>query len=94
MWQRRPWARSSFGAALTDVTIPSQVVFKFFDSDPKQTRGKRISNLPRQELIVRDLNFLLFQLALCHELWPSDNPTQRLHYRFAKLFGTFSMVSI
>jgi hypothetical protein len=61
----RPPARPSFGAAL--VTIPSQVGFKFFDNDPKQTRGKRISNLPRQKLIMRDLNFLLSELAICHE---------------------------
>jgi hypothetical protein len=52
------WARP-FRTALTDVTIPSQVGFKFFDNDPKQTRGKRISDLPRQMLIMRDLNFLL-----------------------------------
>jgi hypothetical protein len=52
-------ARPSFGTALTDVTIPSQVSLKLFDNDPKQTRGKRISNLPRQKLIMRDLNFLL-----------------------------------
>jgi hypothetical protein len=55
----RPRARPSFGAALTDVAIPSQVGFKFFDNDPKQTRGKRISNLARQMLIMRDLKFLL-----------------------------------
>jgi hypothetical protein len=66
----RPPARPSFGAALTDVAIPSKVGFKFFDDDPKQTRGKRISDLPRQKPIMRDLNFLLFQLALCHELCP------------------------
>jgi hypothetical protein len=60
MWQRRgPWARTSFGAALTDVAIPSQVGFKFFDNDPKQTRRKRISDLPRQMPIMRDLNFVL-----------------------------------
>jgi hypothetical protein len=52
-------ARPSFGTALTDVTIPSQVSLKLFDNDPKQTRGKRISNLPRQKLIMRDLNFVL-----------------------------------
>ena len=54
-----PGATLSLGAALTDVTIPSQVGLKLFDNDPKQTRGKRISNLPRQKLIMRDLNFLL-----------------------------------
>jgi hypothetical protein len=54
-----PGRAPSFGAALTDVAIPSQLGFKFFDNDPKQTRGKRISNLPRQKLIMRDLNFLL-----------------------------------
>jgi hypothetical protein len=56
---RSPRTRPSFGAALTDVTIPSQLGLKFFDNDPKQTRGKRISNLPRQMLIMRDLNFVL-----------------------------------
>jgi hypothetical protein len=66
-------ARPSFRTALTDVTIPSQVGFKLFDDDPKQTRGKWISNLPRQKLIMRDLNFLLSELALCHELCPPTN---------------------
>jgi hypothetical protein len=36
----------SFAGTLTNVAIPSQVGFKFLDNDPKQTRGKRISNLP------------------------------------------------
>src|SRR5260221_5397988 len=66
------WARP-FRTALIDVTIPSQVGFKLFDNDPKQTRSKRISNLPRQKLIMRDLNFLLSELALCHELCPPTN---------------------
>jgi hypothetical protein len=78
---------------VTDVAIPSQVGLKLFDNDPKQTHGKRISNLPRQKLIMRDQNFLLFQLALSYVV-PSDKLTQRLHYRFAKIFRSFSMVSI
>jgi hypothetical protein len=69
-----PWARPlSFRTALTDVAILSQVGFKLFDNDPKQTRRERISNLPRQKLIMRDLNFLLSELALCHELCPPTN---------------------
>jgi len=39
--------------------VHSQVSFKFFDNDAEQTRGKRISDLLRQQLITRDLNFLL-----------------------------------
>jgi hypothetical protein len=34
-----PQARPSFGATLTDVAIPSQVVLKLFDNDPEPTLG-------------------------------------------------------
>jgi len=55
---------------LIDGAIPSQVGLKIFDDGPKQTRRKWISNLLRQKLIMRDLNFLLSELALCHVLCP------------------------
>jgi hypothetical protein len=58
--------RLTFRTPLTHVAIPSQVGFKLVDDDPKQTRRKRISNLPRQKLVMRDLRFLLSELALCH----------------------------
>jgi hypothetical protein len=59
--------RPSFGTVLTVVAIPPQVGFKFFDNDPKQTGGERISDISRQKLIVRDLHFLLAELGICHE---------------------------
>jgi hypothetical protein len=78
-----PQARTSFGAAITDVAIPAQIGLKLFDNDPQQTRRKRISNLPRQKLIMRDLNFLLSELALCHELCPPT--TRRRGYTIVSL---------
>jgi hypothetical protein len=44
---------------LAYAAMPSQVGFKFFGNDAKQTHGERISYLTRQKLITRDLNFLL-----------------------------------
>ncbi|WP_035977931.1 hypothetical protein, partial [Bradyrhizobium sp. th.b2] len=70
------------GAALPDVAIPSQVGFKLFDNDPKQTRRKWISDLPRQKLIMRDLNLLLSELAICHgaALRQTDAETAQLFH--------------
>jgi hypothetical protein len=59
--------------SLTDLAIPSQIRFKFFDNGVKQTRGKRISHFPLQKAVASDLNFLLDELVLRHEPRPSAN---------------------
>ena len=65
-------ARPSFVASLTDVAILSQFSF----SSSTMTRSKhaeRISTLPRQKLMMHDLNFLLSELVICHGFCPPTN---------------------
>lgn len=54
-------------------TLLAQLGFKLLNDAVKQTRGKRVRNLPFQTPITRDLAFLLSQLALCHHTGPPTN---------------------
>ena len=75
-----------FSTALTHVALLSQLSLKLFHNCPKQTRGKRISNLPGQMPIASDLHFLPFDLVLRHEFGPSDIPTRWQPSCFIKIF--------
>src|SRR3954447_25475455 len=54
-------------------SVPLQLGFKLFDDAVKQTRSKRICHFLLQTPVARDLEFLLFQLVLCHQTGPSTN---------------------
>ncbi|MDA9404263.1 hypothetical protein XH79_36735 [Bradyrhizobium sp. CCBAU 45389] len=50
--------------------VPAQLLFKLLDDAVKQARGKRVGDFPLQTPVTRDLEFPLFQLALCHQMGP------------------------
>ncbi|WP_313754579.1 hypothetical protein [Bradyrhizobium sp. WYCCWR 12699] len=53
--------------------VLAQLGFKLLDDAVKQTRRKRIRNLPLQPPVTRDPAFLLSQLALYHDIGPPTN---------------------
>jgi hypothetical protein len=79
--------------SLAALAIPFQIGLEFLNDIVEKTRRERVGDLSFQMPVAGNPDFLLRELALWNHVAPSDKPTQGEPHCFAKIFGSFFLVT-